>query len=342
MNGKEYFPPPEDGKRQAKEFAPPPPEYPKNAAPEITAPPAEFSDVSTAPSAQKKSRILRRSLYAAASAALLFLGSTTLRIPAATQPEPSVVTVAEPSESTEAPAPTETSAPTETTAPPTEQEEPPLPVYATYPLGDGNCVITVYNDVFDPENNWENRVLLQQTVSERDFTELTLPAAEPVEGFEAVGYALHYGKPDDEGYDRASDLGGYARTVSDPLTAEELTWVPVSSDGVRYVNIHVLWRYTGQQEYPLPLVLDDGMGNQTQYDATTPFASGGCTYLSAYPVPEREGYVFTGWYDENGERVDYIYALVFYPVLYDENGEFMDYDWRNPKTVTLYAGWHSA
>lgn len=336
MNGKEYFPPPEDGKRQAKEFAPPPPEYPKNAAPEITAPPAEFSDVSTAPSAQKKSRILRRSLYAAASAALLFLGSTTLRIPAATQPEPSVETVAEPSESTEAPAPTET------TAPPTEPEEPPLPVYATYPLGDGNCVITVYNDVFDPENNWENRVLLQQTVSERDFTELTLPAAEPVEGFEAVGYALHYGKPDDEGYDRASDLGGYARTVSDPLTAEELTWVPVSSDGVRYVNIHVLWRYTGQQEYALPLVLDDGMGNQTQYDATTPLASGGCTYLSAYPVPEREGYVFTGWYDENGERVDYIYALVFYPVLYDENGEFMDYDWRNPKTVTLYAGWHSA
>lgn len=336
MNGKEYFPPPEDGKRQAKEFAPPPPEYPQNAAPEITAPPAEFSDISTAPSAPKKSRTLRRSLYAAASAALLFLGSTTLRIPAATQPEPSVETVAEPSESTEAPAPTET------TAPPTEPEEPPLPVYATYPLGDGNCVITVYNDVFDPENNWENRVLLQQTVSERDFTELTLPAAEPVEGFEAVGYALHYGKPDDEGYDRASDLGGYARTVSDPLTAEELTWVPVSSDGVRYVNIHVLWRYTGQQEYALPLVLDDGMGNQTQYDASTPLASGGCTYLSAYPVPEREGYVFTGWYDENGERVDYIYALVFYPVLYDENGEFMDYDWRNPKTVTLYAGWHSA
>ena len=336
MNGKEYFPPPEEGKRQATEFAPPPPEYPQNAAPEITAPPAEFSDISTAPSAPKKSRTLRRSLYAAASAALLFLGSTTLRIPAATQPEPSVETVAEPSESTEAPAPTET------TAPPTEPEEPPLPVYATYPLGDGNCVITVYNDVFDPENNWENRVLLQQTVSERDFTELTLPAAEPVEGFEAVGYALHYGKPDDEGYDRASDLGGYARTVSDPLTAEELTWVPVSSDGVRYVNIHVLWRYTGQQEYALPLVLDDGMGNQTQYDASTPLASGGCTYLSAYPVPEREGYVFTGWYDENGERVDYIYALVFYPVLYDENGEFMDYDWRNPKTVTLYAGWHSA
>ena len=244
--------------------------------------------------------------------------------------------MAEPSESTEAPAPTET------TAPPTEPEEPPLPVYATYPLGDGNCVITVYNDVFDPENNWENRVLLQQTVSERDFTELTLPAAEPVEGFEAVGYALHYGKPDDEGYDETADLDGYARMVSNPLTAEELTWVPVSSDGVRYVNIHVLWRYTGQQEYPLPLVLDDGMGNQTQYDASTPLASGGCTYLSAYPVPEREGYVFTGWYDENGERVDYIYAHVFYPVLYDENGEFMDYDWRNPKTVTLYAGWHSA
>ena len=336
MNGKEYFPPPEDGKRQAKEFAPPPPEFPQNAAPEITAPPAEFSDVSTAPSAQKKSRILRRSLYAAASAALLFLGSTTLRIPAATQPEPSVETVAEPSESTEAPAPTET------TAPPTESEEPPLPVYATYPLGDGNCVITVYHDVFDPENNWENRVLLQQTVSERDFTELTLPAAEPVEGFEAVGYALHYGNPGDEGYDGTADLDGYARMVSNPLTAEELTWVPVSSDGVRYVNIHVLWRYTGQQEYALPLVLDDGMGNQTQYDASTPLASGGCTYLSAYPVPEREGYVFTGWYDENGERVDYIYALVFYPVLYDENGEFMDYDWRNPKTVTLYAGWHSA
>ena len=336
MNGKEYLPPPEDGKRQAGEFAPPPSEYPQNAAPEITAPPAEFSDVSTAPTAPKKSRTLRRSLYAAASAALLFLGSTTLRIPAATQPEPSVETVTEPSESTEA------SEPTETTAPPTEPEEPPLPVYATYPLGDGNCVITVYNDVFDPENNWENRILLQQTVSERDFTELTLPAAEPVEGFEAVGYALHYGKPDDEGYDRTSDLGGYARAVSDPLTAEELTWVPVSSDGVRYVNIHVLWRYTGQQEYPLPLVLDDGMGNQTQYDASTPFASGGCTYLSAYPVPEREGYVFTGWYDENGERVDFIYAIDCYPVIYDENGEYLNRDWKNPNTVTLYAGWHSA
>ena len=336
MNGKEYLPPPEDRKRQAGEFAPPPPEYPKNAAPEITAPPAEFSDISTAPSAPKKSKTLRRSLYAAASAALLLLGSSTSRTPAAAQPEPSNAAVTEPSESTEA------SEPTETTVPPTEPEEPPLPVYATYPLGDGNCVITVYNDVFDPENNWENRILLQQTVSERDFTELALPAAEPVEGFEAVGYALHYGKPDDEGYDRTSDLGGYARAVSDPLTAEELTWVPVSSDGVRYVHIHVLWRYTGQQEYPLPLVLDDGMGNQTQYDASTPFASGGCTYLSAYPVPEREGYVFTGWYDENGERVDFIYAIDCYPVIYDENGEYLNHDWKNPNTVTLYAGWHSA
>ena len=335
MNGKEYLPPPEDGKRQAGEFAPPPSEYPENAVPEITAPPAEFPDVSTAPSAPKKSRTLRRSLYAAASAALLFLGSTTLRIPAATQPEPSVETVAEPSESTEAPEPTET------TAPPTEPEEPPLPVYATYPLGDGNCVITVYNDVFDP-NSLGNGVLLQQTISERDFTELALPAAEPVEGFEAVGYALHYGNPGDEGYDRTSDLSGYARAVSNPLTAEELAWVPVSSDGVRYVNIHVLWRHTGQQEYPLPLILDDGMGNQTQYDASTPLASGGCTYLSAYPVPEREGYVFTGWYDENGERVDFIYAIDCYPVLYDENGEYLNHDWKNPNTVTLYAGWHSA
>ena len=253
------------------------------------------------------------------------------------QPVPNQQTT-QPRPKSTAPAPQSQLAPTA----PAPAEEPPLPVYATYPLGDGHCVITVYNDVFDPENNWENRVLLQQTVSERDFTELTLPAAEPVEGFEAVGYALHYGNPGDEGYDGTADLDGYARMVSNPLTAEELTWVPVSSDGVRYVNIHVLWRYTGQQEYALPLVLDDGMGNQTQYDASTPLASGGCTYLSAYPVPEREGYVFTGWYDENGERVDYIYALVFYPVLYDENGEFMDYDWRNPKTVTLYAGWHSA
>ena len=121
MNGKEYFPPPEDGKRQAKEFAPPPPEYPQNAAPEIASPPAEFSDISTAPSAPKKSKTLRRSLYAAASAALLFFGSTTLRIPAEIQPEPSVETVTEPSESTEAPEPTDT------TAPPTEPEEPPLP-----------------------------------------------------------------------------------------------------------------------------------------------------------------------------------------------------------------------
>ena len=52
---------------------------------------------------------------------------------------------------------------------------------------------------------------------------------------------------------------------------------------------------------------------------------------------EIDGYTFTGWYDEDGNRVDYVTYFQFFNEIETEWG--IDYDWQNPNTVILTAGW---
>ena len=217
------------------------------------------------------------------------------------------------------------------------------PEITTYPLGDGTIYVTVYNNTFDmnaandPDDPY-SRVLLRQQIPEAEFTELALPAAEFAgEDFVFEGYVIHYNNVFDRGYDRQSELSSFVLPLGDTLTQEDVERIPVSSDGIRYVNIHAMWRSQVTDEIKMPLVLDDGMGNAVTYEGDTPFASEGYAYLAAYPIPEREGYTFTGWYDADGNLVEAVAYTDFLDAI--DAGDYIDYDWSNPHPVTLYAGW---
>ena len=224
-----------------------------------------------------------------------------------------------------------------------ETETEPEPEITIYPLGDSTIYVTVYNNTFDmgaandPDDPYM-RVLLRQQIPEAEFTELALPEAEFAgDDFVFEGYVIHYNNVFDRGYDPQSELSSFVLPLGDTLTQEDVERIPVSSDGIRYVNIHAMWRSQLTDDIKMPLVLDDGMGNAVTYEGDTPFASEGYAYLAAYPIPEREGYTFTGWYDADGNPIE----LVAYTDFLDpiDTGGYIDYDWSNPHPVTLYAGW---
>ena len=222
-------------------------------------------------------------------------------------------------------------------------------------------MVTVYNNTMDFSGvDWENFtpgeelvILLREEIPESEFTELELPPAvigasdEEYWDWAFAGYALDYNNEMDEGYRPGSPYAAFVTAISSPLTREDVELVPPGDDGVRYVNIHVLWRCIAPEkyeewEYKLKLVLDDGLGHETVWEGDTPYASEGYTYLAAFPVPEREGYTFTGWYNEDGEKVEFLTYFDFFanPHLVEtEDGSYMDADWDHHIPVELTAGW---
>lgn len=234
---------------------------------------------------------------------------------------------------------------------------PAPPEEITYPLGDGQIILTVYNDTtsFDVKTPLEIGyigALEQKTFSEASFTSYKLPSAIKPSGYSFAGWVIHVGSPLDNGGD-TSGLKGYggdppaealltegsfAFKVGDTLTGEDIERVPPSADGKRYVNVHAVWIMTTPSD--VRLKLDDGMGNVTGYDMMVPLASEGFLYLCCYPEPTREGYVFDGWYDADGSRVDMLVCYFsFTPYKTDANGGFAGYDWSKKQTVTLTAHW---
>ncbi len=229
---------------------------------------------------------------------------------------------------------------------------------AQYPLGDGTLVITVYNDslTFDvpspvPTDDYMT-ILASETISEADFTEYPLPSALTPDGYDFTGWVVHVGNPFDNGSD--VDLFGdymgdppvelllsednYAFPVYGVLTKEDIARIPPSADGNRYVNVHATW--IAQNVSDPRLYLDDGSGNVTAYSMDHPAASEGYLYLCNYPVPERDGMTFDGWYDEDGNKVELLVSFFsFTPMLYNEDGSFAGYDWNASKTVKLTAHW---
>lgn len=362
--------------RQIEEYPDPAPEDTPDAEKEFGALPDEFSAGAPA-EAMPRRRKRRRGWHLAAAAVavgfvLVFPGAGT----ASPAPEPGTAAVpgqtAVPGQSalpgqtaspgqTAAPGETQqpgtTSSPAETDAPPDATETPvetetPAP---TYPLSDGIIVLTVYNNTFDFTGiDWSNftpgdelKVLLQQEIADAEFTPVTLPAAEPDEDdsswkYEFTGWALHYNADFDNGYDASSAVEAFIRPVGDVITREDVEAVPPAADGTRYVNVHAMWCAGPSDDPLLALLLDDGMGNATLYEGETPYASEGFTYLAAFPVPERVGYRFTGWYDGDGNKVEYLTYFEFYenPRLVEtETSSYWDADWDHPVTVTLTAGW---
>ena len=114
--------------------------------------------------------------------------------------------------------------------------------------------------------------------------------------------------------------------------------VPPDDDGNRYVNIHVVWKNKSDGIPEMEVILDLGNGDDLLFDGDQPFASEGYFYLAQVPDPEREGYTFMGWYDDYGNKVDYISYYDFYPLLPNAQSR-EDRDWNNPQPVILHAGW---
>lgn len=228
---------------------------------------------------------------------------------------------------------------------------------------DGTVHILVYNDSFDEKHFQQsglgeyNLLLAEETFAESYFTEggsYTLPSYEKAQeenGYEFLGWAAYYKK-------KKADGGPKLVLLPDTLTEENLLCF-APADGVREVEIHAAWRMAGNGDgtqmgsnmtNTLILQAQGGLieGEESiTYNAATPLASAGAVYLCAYPVPVREGYTFTGWFEtpEAGEKdgtgteafqsVERLYATAFY-----EKGEgAAEPDWSAPKSIVLYAGW---
>lgn len=232
----------------------------------------------------------------------------------------------------------------------------PKPV-DSYPLGDGEIVLTVYNDTLTSDfpsvvSGGYLTVLAQQTISESSFSTYKLPAAKTPGGYDFAGWVIHVGNPFDD--DTANQLydqysgdppvdellteDSFAFAVGDTLTKEDIERVPTSADGKRYVNVHAAW--ISQDKSSPRLYLDDGHGSVHSYGMDVPLASEGFLYLCRYPEPTRDAWVFDGWYDESGKRVDMLCCYFsFTEMTYDAEGNFTGYDWSTKNTVTLTARW---
>ena len=226
-----------------------------------------------------------------------------------------------------------------------KKDEPPAPQEQTYPLGSGTIVLTVYNNTFDqrfaddPEFPWVN-ILMRAEIPESEFADIKLPEPYDVQGdeFDAVGYVLHYNSEFDKGYDEANADAQFAKRLGDVLTREDVEAVPPSADGNRYVNVHVLWSCNADRMPKLEVILNLGNGDDMLYEGDQPFASEGYFYLASVPDPEREGYTFTGWYDSEGNKVEFIsYYDFFDPLPGAQSRE--DRNWNDPHPVELTAGW---
>lgn len=228
---------------------------------------------------------------------------------------------------------------------------------------DGTVHILVYNDSFDEKHFQQsglgeyNLLLAEETFAESYFTEgggYTLPSYEKAQeenGYEFLGWAAYYKK-------KKADGGPKLVLLPDTLTEENLLCF-APADGVREVEIHAAWRMAGNGDgtqmgsnmtNTLILQAQGGLieGEESiTYNAVTPLASAGAVYLCAYPVPVREGYTFTGWFEtpEAGEKdgtgteafqsVERLNATAFY----EKDEGAAEPDWSAPKSIVLYAGW---
>lgn len=240
----------------------------------------------------------------------------------------------------------------------------PLPA-KRYALGNEQIQIVVYNDTwtFDfpsPAGDFGDvTILLYEAVNAADFTDMELPLPLVPSGFRSLGYVVHNGNPLDNGntdalfaiFDKYNGDPPVSALVSEDsfcfrldgytLTKDAVEQVPISADGVRYVNIHAAWAPTDDGHFLVQL--DDGQGAVTDFPVGSPIASEGFLYTCAFPQPVPPiGCYFDGWYTEDGKRVDFLMDFFsFTPELYDADGNFIGYDWSVKNTLKLIAHWNS-
>ena len=217
------------------------------------------------------------------------------------------------------------------------KEEPHQPIDKDplYPIEEGTLYLTIYNDSVDPENNFENKILAQETIPLTSFQEgfvYEMPNAQKEDGFIFMDWVIYSGNKNP------------SFLVEDGLDEQEISLIKPDENGDRKIDIHAAWRYDGTSTWPLMLTLEANTGfieNQSSiiYDAVGPLFSGSTIYLCAYPIPIRNGYDFLGWYDTpelSGESIKTLNAISFC----DETDEGVDWSAKHP--VTLYAKWQKA
>ncbi len=201
------------------------------------------------------------------------------------------------------------------------------------------CIITVYADYYDI-TEMGNPILMEQTVQESTFTELALPEHPYNEGYSVLGYVIDYSPCGSNftnvGYNPGSK--SFAVDVGLSLTLDEIQLVPVwEEDQIRHVYVHPVWvanEGVTNWKYAPVVTLDSG-DKTVSFPIDLPLGSGGSFYVCAI-VPEREGYTFAGWYDEQDQLVYTLFAAALFTQK-QENGEGVD--WTKPTNVTLTAKW---
>ncbi len=208
------------------------------------------------------------------------------------------------------------------------------------------CAVTVYNDSFGDDG--KNLVVADLNDYGTPSTiYIDLPAPIPQDNFVFLGYVV-YG-----GYETMPDgtkLAQRAFPVKDNnIDLYELCRVSTRPEDV---EVHAAWRYdlkSGEEPSDYVLVLhantgeftDEGHAGLTsvKYEAKTPLGSGSVIYPFAYPAPEKEGYMFAGWYMKDSDDPCYmLQAADFIEWEEDEDGE-MHPDWSKKHEIHLYAKW---
>ena len=212
------------------------------------------------------------------------------------------------------------------------------PVEEQYPLEGGTLYYKIYNetDLANPTADAWERILEEGEISIEQLLAgevITLPQPEIPDGFEFLGWAAHF-SGEKETYPKWSLL-------TESVTAEDALRIKPDEDGNRSLDIHAVWRTRDPEAWQIMMVLDanggtiEGQPSQI-YNTLTPKYSGGTVYLCGYPVPEREGYHFAGWYlttDEGDILVETLPASRFFA---EKGGEP---DYSQPIELHLVAEW---
>ena len=122
------------------------------------------------------------------------------------------------------------------------------------------------------------------------------------EGYSVQGYVIDYSLAGSNltnvGFNSGSQ--SFAVDVGFSLTSDEIQLVPVwEEDQIHHIYVHPIWiadEGTNNWENA-PVVTLDGGDESVSLPIDLPLGSGGIFYVCA-TVPEREGYTFAGWYDE--------------------------------------------
>ena len=235
------------------------------------------------------------------------------------------------------------------------------PDYGPY---DAQGTISVFDGTFDMESGSYGENRLSFTLfSEGSFTGMDLPEASEVDGFTNIGYILICDgiDPDPATYEvkrptstwmlkgnmlSVEDLQHVSFAIRSGVQIHMVRFDPNRQAMEMVVGMHANGGSFDASEYPL---FPDITPDYCEVSACSALYSDGWAYLDAYPVPTREGYTFTGWYDSEEAAAADLFSeeatqgrlCVIHPhEFYQEDPDSLEgVDWSKPITRHVYAGW---